>query len=150
MLRRSPLLAVPLAALALFGGGCGESKEEKYTDAFKPVNGHVNALVRDVSRTVTSAGNKSNRRLARQFAGLADRAGQVQTQVKELDPPDDLRSENQALITALRKSHSALRAVQKTASQNKPRGAAAATLALAATTLEVEGARRQLARKVRR
>jgi hypothetical protein len=132
------------------GAGCGKSKQDQYADDFKPVNKHVNALVRDVSRAVTSAANKNDKQLARQFGGLGDRAGALQKQLDDLDPPDDVKSEQDDLVTALHKSENALHAVQRAAIENKPSEAGAATLAIATTTLAVEGARRKLVREVGR
>jgi hypothetical protein len=139
-----------LAALALLGAGCGKSEQDEYADGLKPVNQHLNAFVRDVSRSVTGASTKTDEQLARQFGGLGDRAGVLRKQLDDLDPPDDVRTEQKTLVTALRKSEHALHAVQKAASQHKASEAGAATLAIATTTLAVEGARRQLTREVRR
>jgi hypothetical protein len=146
--RRVQVLALLLAA-ALLVGGCGEDKSKTFREDFKPLNVKILALGRGVGAAVTGASGKSDRQIQEEFAALGKRTGSLRTQVDELDPPDDLKQDNDDLVAAMGDAQKALDQIAAAAKKGDPDAARRATIQLVAASDDLRSSRRRLASKTR-
>jgi hypothetical protein len=144
-MRRVPIVIVML--LALLGSGCGESKEQKFKEDFKPVNAKIVSLGREVGAGVASASEKDDKQIASQFRGFATRLGKITDELKDLDPPDDLKKDRDSLANAMSDAETALRGIEVAAKEKNSRAARSATLQLVPASERLRVARLRLARK---
>jgi hypothetical protein len=144
MLRAS---IVTVMVLALLGAGCGESKEEKFKKDFKPLNGRIVSLGREVGAGVSTASSKDDKQIARQFGGFATRLEDLTNQMEDLDPPDDLKKDRDSLTRAMSDAETALRGIQVAAKEKNSRAARSATLQLVPASEHLRVARLRLVRK---
>jgi outer membrane murein-binding lipoprotein Lpp len=147
-MRRASILAVLL--LALLGGGCGESKEEKFKKDFKPLNARIVSLGRDVGTGVAQASGKSDSQIEDQFGDFADRLDRLGKDVDDLDPPGDLKKDTDSLVKAMEDAETALRGIEVAAKEKNSRAARSATLQLVPASERLRVARLRLARKTGR
>jgi hypothetical protein len=138
---------VTLLILALFGAGCGQAKEEKFKDGFKPLNGKIVALGGEVGTAVSRASASSDKSIARQFGGYAQRVGDIRKDLDDLDPPDDLKKDKESLVQALGDAAAALRGIERAANTGSKEAARRATLQLVPASEHIRRARLRLARK---
>lgn len=87
------VVLVPVIALA----GCGQSQEDEYADDFKPLNDRLLRVGERIDTGLGSAGDQTNAKLARQFAGFASDLENVNEDIADLDPPKELQDESNAL-----------------------------------------------------
>src|SRR2546423_10999570 len=85
-----------LLATALLAG-CGSDKTQSFKDDYKPVNDRLLALGTSVGQAVSDAANKPDLVLAGQFTEFAAQLRSLRGRVDDLDPPDDLKAQTQAL-----------------------------------------------------
>ena len=142
-----PLSVAMLVILALLGAGCGQSKEEKFKDGFKPVNTKIVSLGGEVGTAVSHASEQSDKRIADQFGGFARRAGSLRKDLDDLDPPDDLRKDKETLVQALGDAEAALRGIEKAAKTGSKGAARTATLKLVPASEHIRAARLRLVGK---
>jgi hypothetical protein len=136
-----------LVILALLGTGCGESKEQKFKEGFKPLNGKIVSLGREVGAGVSAASGKDDREITRQFGGFATRLGDLTDEVEDLDPPDDLKKDRDSLTRAMSDAETALRGIEVAAKERNSGAARSATLQLVPASERLRAARLRLARK---
>ena len=140
------LPVVGLAALAL--AACGESAEEKYKDDFPPLSQKLVGLGQDVGQTIQDAGGSSNQQLAEDFARYAEQLGEVQQEIDDLEPPDDLAEDQDQLVSAIGDVQGALDNIAEAAEQGDAQSARQATLDLIQGSDDLRDSRRKLARAV--
>jgi hypothetical protein len=121
----SILAAVTLVfgAVACGGDDSNDEFKDQYNEAVRPLN----QLGDDVVASLTSAGEGSDRELARRLDNYADRAEQTRRRLSELDPPGDTRDQFDDLLAALEQSVADLRAVGASAKEGDPAEAQEAT-----------------------
>ena len=140
---RRALVAVAVIALA---AGCGGSDEEDYRADIRPIDREVTALNRDVLAAARRAPRQTDPQVEKRFGQLAQDAGKTQHDLDELDPPDDAKDEQEALVEALGNTQDALEGIERAAGRSDRRGARDAALALNTALGELGAARRSLAR----
>jgi hypothetical protein len=118
-----------LVAMALVFGAtaCGEDSNDGFKDQYNAAVRPLNQLGDDVVASLTSAGEGSDRELARELDKYADRAEQTRHHLSELQPPDDTRDQFDDLLAALKESVADLRAVGASAREGNPAEAQEAT-----------------------
>ena len=136
------LLLAATSALA----ACGEDKEENFKKEFRPLNGKIVDLGRDVGAAVTGASGKADRQIKQEFGGLARRTETLRKQVDELEPPDDVEDRKQGLVEAMGDARDALREIERAAGESDPPAARRATIKLVAASDDLRAQRRSLAR----
>lgn len=145
MLRRAAAPAV-LLLLAVSLVACGKSTEEEYADGFKPLNDKILTLGRDVGRTISRASSKSDKQLEQEFGAYAERMGDLQQQVDDLEPPEDLKADQEQLVQAMGDLQGDLEDIEKAAGNSSASGARAATVELFRDSASLANARRKIAR----
>jgi PBP1b-binding outer membrane lipoprotein LpoB len=144
------LAAVLIAALALAGCGGGESTEDRYKEDFPPLSRQVVRLGQEVGDSIQSASEtSSDAQLAADFARHATRLSELQQQIDDLEPPDDLAKEQDRLVSAIGESQGALDEIASAAAKGDPQAASQATTDLIQSSEDLRNARRTLARAVR-
>ena len=146
--RHAPLAAAVLAALGLAACG-GGSGEEDYKDDFPPLSREIVSLGREVGESIENAGESSDRELAGDFAGFATELGDIHRELDELEPPDDLADEQDALSSAIGEVHGSLEDIADAAEESDPDAARQATIELIQRSEELRETRRALALAVR-
>ena len=144
-MRRASIATI--LVLALLGAGCGESKEEKFKKGFKPLNGKIVSLGREVGAGVSAASEKDDRQIARQFGGFATRLDDLTEEVEDLDPPDDRKRDKDDLARAMSDAETALRGIEVAAKEKNSGAARSATLQLVPASERLRVARLRLVRK---
>jgi uncharacterized protein YicC (UPF0701 family) len=119
-----------MATLALAVAACGESDQEKFRDAYEPVDEKLSDLGEKVQDALQAAENKSDEELARQFDGFADDMGEIKGGVVDLDPPSDVEEEVEDLEAAVEDVESSLRDIATAGERSDPRAARTATIEL--------------------
>jgi hypothetical protein len=109
---RSPRLLSLLAVLATAaligcGGDDGTSADDART-AYESVQSRLQNLGQDVGRQLQAAQSQTNERLERAFDQLQQRADEATAQLRDLDVPDDLADERDALRDAVARGRDAL------------------------------------------
>ena len=135
-----------MAALGLGVAACGEDEEEAFKKDFAPLNDKILSLGSEVGRAIRDASGKTDTQLERQFGQFAQRLGALQQDVDELEPPADLRSDQEALVEAMGDVQNDLEGIERAADGNDPRSAASATRDLISDSEDLRNARRALAR----
>jgi len=135
--------------LALAGAGCGESDEDKYKEEFPPLSRELFGLGKDVGRSIKGASNSTNEQLAADFDNYAEQLGQVQQEIDELQPPDDLAEDQEELVSSIGDVQGALEDIAKAASQGDAQAARRATLDLIQSSEDLRSSRSKLSDAVR-
>ena len=132
-----------VGALAVAGCG-GKSTEDTYKDDYPPLSRKIVALGGEVGRSIQNAGNSTNQQLADDFGNYAQRLGDLQQQVDDLDAPKDLDDRQGALVSAMGDVQGDLNDISKAASKGDPKAARAATVELIRDSAKLASARRAL------
>jgi hypothetical protein len=141
--RVQPLVLLLAAALLL--GACGEDKAKTFRQDFRPLNAKILGLGRDVGSAVTGASGKSDSQIQAEFAALAKRTGSLRTQVDDLDPPDDLKKDEDDLVAAMGDAQKSLNQISAAAKRHDPDAARRGTIQLVAASDDLRSSRRRLA-----
>jgi hypothetical protein len=147
LLRSLAILAAMLGAVAALG--CGKSTEDTYKDDFPPISEKVVALGNKVGDSITKAGQSTNQQLAEAFGNYAQELGDLQQQLDDLDPPEDLAADQDKLVSAIGDVQGDLNDIAAAAQQGNPQAARSATRELILDSQQLRDARRALARGVR-
>jgi hypothetical protein len=141
----SPRLAIPALVLCLGLAACGGDDEEDFKDDYRPLNDQVAKLDSDLKRALTGVRSKSDLAIERQFGQFAQRAGDLQQEVDELEPPEDAKGEQADLTEALGDAQEALEDIERAADDNDAAAARTAAIQLVSSISEMRSARRKLA-----
>jgi hypothetical protein len=136
-----------VGAVAVAGCG-GKSTDETYKDDYPPLSRKIVALGGEVGKAIQNAGNSTNQQLADAFGNFAQRLGDLQNQVDDLNPPKDLEDEQSALVSAMGNVQRDLHDISDAASKGDPKAARAATVQLIKDSPKLASARRTLNRAV--
>jgi hypothetical protein len=130
-----------LAVALVFGAvACGEDSNDEFKDQYNEAVRPLSSLGDDIGSSLSGAEGQSNQTLGAQFEKLADRADRTRQNLSELEPPEDARGQFDALLAALKRSVSDLRAVGESASEGDPSEAAKATQELVESGQRVQEA----------
>jgi hypothetical protein len=146
--RLAALAAAGFAALGLAACGAGGSEDE-YKDEFPQISREIVSLGREVGDSIENAAESSDRELAGEFSGFAEQLGDLHQELDELEPPDDLADEQDALSSAIGEVHGSLEDIADAAEESDPDAARRATIDLVERSEELREARRALALAVR-
>lgn len=135
------LVGVLLVCLGL--GACGESNTEEYKDDFPPIDRGLVALSREVQQGLTEADDRS---LATQFGAYTRRLADLRDRLADLEPPDTLSEDHDALLAAMSAVRGALADIAQSARSGDAPAARAAAIRLVREGARLERTRRRLAR----
>jgi len=138
-------LAIPLLAVGLAFGACGNS-EDDFREDYRPVDRQVAKLDDDLRRALGRVRTRSDLQLEKEFGQFAQRAGDLQQRVDELVPPDDAKGEQEELTEALGNLQSSLEDLERAANRRDATAARSAAIQLVSSTSQMQTARRELAR----
>jgi hypothetical protein len=138
------LVGVLLLCVALTA--CGKSTEDKYKDAFPPINRSLVVLGDDVGEGLRNA---DDARLADQFAGYSRRLAGLRERLHGLEAPQPVSKDHEALLAAMAAVHSALGDVAEAARRGDAAAAGAAATRLVRGGARLDEVRGELAREVR-
>jgi hypothetical protein len=139
---------LPLLVLGLLAG-CGGSAEDDYADDVREVDRQVVSLNRDVLAAGRGARGQTNTQIEKRFGQLAQRSGETQQDLDDLDPPEDLKDEQEALVEALGNTQNSLEGIERAANTNNRRRAGQAAIQLNSSLGQLRNARRALAQATR-
>jgi hypothetical protein len=137
------LLSALLVVLAL--AACGKSAEDRYRADFPPLNRDLAALGRGVATGLRDAGQSDNAALAREFAGYAQRLGELRDRLDDLDPPSAIKQDHTRLAGAAAATERALGDIASAARAGDAAAASAAATRLVRSGQDLDAARRKLA-----
>ena len=144
---RLPAVVLSLAVLAGVAlAGCGDSDKDKFIDDYKPLNDRLLDVGRDLGKGLQTAGSKSNKQLAEQFAGFALRLDAVGKSIRRLETPGDLEDESSALTSRIDATVKNLKEISGAAATGDPQAAAAATVELGTNSSGLNRAQNKLAK----
>ena len=141
------LLSVLLIGLGLTA--CGKSAEDKYKEAFPPINRGLVVLGNDVGEGVRDAGESDDRALAGKFAGYSRRLGELRERLDALEAPGGLAKDHDALLDSTATVRGALGDVAEAARRGDAVAAQDAATRLVRGGARLEEVRSELARAVR-
>jgi methyl-accepting chemotaxis protein len=122
------IASILLALVISFGAvACGEDSNEEFKDRYNQAVRPLSQLGDDVVASLTSAGQASDRELARRLESFADRADRVRGNLSDLEPPEGTQDEFDELVAALKRSEADLRAVAASAKEGDRAAANEAT-----------------------
>jgi len=146
--RSLAILVSLLVALAAAGCG-GDDAEDTYKNDFPPISGQLVSLGNQIGESIQGASQSSDEQLADDFGNYAKELGDLQQQLDELEPPDDLAGDQDALVSAMGEAQGALEDIAGAAEQGDPDAARDATTQLIRSSGQLRDSRRTLARAVR-
>jgi hypothetical protein len=132
--------------LGLLAAGCGGSDREDYEKDYRPLDRKLVRLGDDVGQTIATAPQTPDRDLARKLGELADRTGDFERELDDLDPPDDLQPDHERLVASVGKAEDGLERVEKAVAAGNRQGAGEATVRLVETSRELLEAQREVNR----
>lgn len=138
-------LAGALATAALTSAGCGQSEEEQYIDAYKPLNARLLRIGEALGRAPLDVAPGSNAKRAAQFGRYASDLDGVNQDIAALDTPDSFKADSVALTEKIDVVVKDLEKISRAAREGDGKMAAAATLALADDSNDVNRAQNELA-----
>jgi hypothetical protein len=138
------LVGVLLLCVALTA--CDKSTEDKYKDAFPPINRGLIVLGDDVGEGLRNA---DDARLAAQFAGYARRLARLRGRLAGLEAPEPVSKDHEALLAAMATVRSALADVAEAARRGDAPAASGAATQLVRGGARLDEVRAELAREVR-
>jgi gas vesicle protein len=145
---RIPVLLISLALLTLTAPGCGESKEDKFKDDFKEISNKLQDIGRELGVKIQSTSGKSNDTIEKEFGALADDVERANGELKDLDPPDDLKDETERLTSKLDDVVGDLEDISSAAGKGSPGEAGQATIGLIADARRVDKAQKALTKEL--
>jgi hypothetical protein len=145
-MRARLLVLACCGALPVALGACGQSEKDKYIDAFSPLNTRLIKVNDDLARTINASQNKSNAKLAGEFAPLGVRLGTLSRQIRALDTPTDLEQESKALTETLDTARADVDGVATAARRRDARALATASVRLPDEANKISTAANRLAR----
>ena len=141
------LLSVLLIALGLTA--CGKSTEDKYKEAFPPIDRGLMALGNDVGEGLRDAGESGDQALAGEFGGYSRRLGGLRERLDRLEAPSGLAKDHEALLAATATVRRALADVAEAARRGDTAAARDGATRLVRGGERLDEARSELARAVR-
>jgi uncharacterized protein YukE len=138
-------LAIAALALCLGLAACGGDGGDDFKDDYRPLNDQVGKLDSDMRRALSRVRSRSDLQIEKQFGQFAQRAGDLQQEVDELEPPDDAKGEQADLTEALGDVQEALEDIERAADDNDATAARSAAIQLVTSITEMRTARRKLA-----
>ena len=129
--------------------GCGESDEEKYKDDFPPLSQKLSGLGQDVGQSIQGASGSSDEQLADDFNNYAEQLGEVQQDIDDLEPPDDLAEDQDQLVSSIGDVQGALEDIAQAADKGDAQSARRATLDLIQSSEDLRRSRAKLNAAVR-
>ena len=141
-------VAVPflLILIAILVAACGESEKDKYIDDYKPLNEELLNVGEKLSKEVQGADQETDAQLEDTFQGLAKELERVGDEIADLDTPDDLKEESEALTKRIDAAVAGISAFAKAAGSNAAEAEAAALVALGTAAVAVNRAQNELAK----
>jgi hypothetical protein len=136
---------VGLLLLCLAVAACGGGGDQSYKEDFAPINRGLVALGDEVESGLLTANDAT---LATRFAGYARRLGRLREQLDDLDPPDSLREDHDALLAAIGATRRDLDGIAGAARRSDAAAAKAAATALVRDGARLEEERAALAREL--
>ena len=128
------VVPILLALVLSFGAvACGQDSSDEFKDQYNEAVRPLSQLGDDVVASLSGAGERSDRELARQLDRYADNAERVRRNLSELDPPEDTTDQFNDLLAALKQSVADLRQVGASAKEGDPAEAERATQDLVAS-----------------
>jgi hypothetical protein len=137
-----------LIALALTA--CGESAEDKYREEFPKIDRQLAALAVDVGEGLREAGGSDDSELAAEFNTYARRLAQLRRRLDDLEVPDGLTKNHEALRSAIVATLGALTDVAAAAGRGDVAAAREGATRLVREGARLDTARDDLAAAVRR
>jgi hypothetical protein len=128
---------------------CGEDEQEAFSKDFRPLNKRIVDLGEQVATAVNEASKKTDQQIEDEFGRLAQRTGEVQQDVDELEPPDNLKAAKKDLVEAMGDAQQSLRDIEKAAGDSDPQAARSATIELISSSRDLGDARSKLERATR-
>ena len=116
---RRPALLLTLVLVALPAAACGESDKDKYIDDYKPLNDQLLDVGQDLSKAIQGADTQSDAQLAATFEGLAKELEGVRDDIADLDTPDDLKEESEALTKRIDSAVGGIEDISKAAQRER-------------------------------
>jgi hypothetical protein len=147
MRRLALTVFVCVSLLAVGAAPSPAAKPPPLKQAFAPLNLQIKNIGVDIGKALKAAGNETDLQLAKQFAGLADRAAAATTKVGKLKGAKgtNLNTQRQ-LQLALAQGAIDLANISTAASAHSASKAKAATLALIKDSAPITAARTRLAK----
>jgi len=155
---RRPTLIALIAALLAVGllAGCGgddnggddaaELKEE-FAEDYRPINDEFLALGERTGRAVSTAEDKSNSEITREFGAIADEVRDLRQRLDALEAPPELEADRKRLSAAMALVGDDVRQISVAAATGDADKARTEAQQLVRHSVEVRTARRALARK---
>jgi hypothetical protein len=129
---------------------CGKSPEDKYREEFPKIDRQLVALAADVGEGLRSAGGSDDSALARRFGRYAGRLADLRRRLGDLEVPDRLSKDHDALLAAMAATRRALADVAGAAERGDAAAAREAATRLVREAERLNAARAELAAAVRR
>jgi hypothetical protein len=148
LIRLLALLVSALAAVAVAACGGGDSTADTYKDDFPPINRRLVALGSEVGDTIGNAGSSTDQELADDLGREARQLGDLQQQLDDLDPPEDLAGDQDALVSAMDAAQGDLNAIAAAVRDGDVGAAREATRKLIRDSNDLRDSRRRLAAAV--
>jgi hypothetical protein len=146
VINRRTLCTVAMTASVAIAG-CGGSASKSTTTShvnfkagFSGTQQAFRKLGTDIAQDITGAGNKTDAELAKEFRGLATRAGQEATQLAALPPPATYKTQMASLVSGFRSLKADLSKISSAASKHNATSAAKATRAMLTDAAKIKTA----------
>jgi hypothetical protein len=130
MTRRFAYSLALLAVGALLVGCGGSGDTDKFKKDYKADRQTLREIGNDIGSAISNAPNDSASALAAKFRSLASRTQTLLNSLRKLKPPGKVKSDFNALSSALSKGRRDLSAIASAATSNDANAAGAATRAL--------------------
>jgi hypothetical protein len=122
------VVPILLALALLFGAvACGQDANDEFKDRYNEAVRPLSQLGDDVVASLSGAGGRSDRELARQLDRYAGNAERVRRNLSKLEPPEGTTDQFNDLLAALKQSVADLRQVGASAKEGDPAEAEQAT-----------------------
>jgi hypothetical protein len=139
-------------AATILVAGCGSGKSSSsisqvdFKRGFATSHREFGQLVTQVAKDIPSAGTKTDAQLAKEFKGLAKRAGQQASQLTALTAPSKYEKQMTTMIAGFRALKGDLSTISAAATKHSAQGAESATRALLTDAAKIKTADTSLAK----